>query len=83
MYKLTIVLVFFLLLLGCQTKLDKAGYRHAADLTAWRELARYSNIELSYWGLTITANIQVVEGTGGRTMSSKILNYHQLMVIQI
>ncbi|MBU2917116.1 hypothetical protein KO505_03950 [Psychrosphaera sp. F3M07] len=65
MYKLTIVLVFFLLLLGCQTKLDKAGYRHAADITAWRELARYSNIELSYWGLTITANIQVVEGTEG------------------
>ena len=74
MYKLFIVLLI-LTLLGCESRLDKAGYDHARDVIAWRELANYTNSELYFFGVTISASIQLEEtpdGTSYRLLNIKL-----------
>jgi hypothetical protein len=67
-YKYAFVL-FSLLFIGCQSKLDKIGQEHAKEVTKWQELARYAGNELKYLGLTVTAGVQVNQGPEGTSYS--------------
>jgi hypothetical protein len=67
-YKYAFVL-FSLLFVGCQSKLDKIGQEHAKEVVKWQELARYAGNELKYLGLTVTAGVQVNQGPEGTSYS--------------
>jgi hypothetical protein len=67
-YKYAFVL-FSLLFIGCQSKLDKIGQEHAKEVMKWQELARYAGNELKYLGLTVTAGVQVNQNPEGTSYS--------------
>ncbi len=62
-------MLFSLLFVGCQSKLDKIGQEHAKEVVKWQELARYAGNELKYLGLTVTAGVQVNQGPEGTSYS--------------
>jgi hypothetical protein len=58
-----------LVIVGCQSKLDKIGQEHAKEVMKWQELARYAGNELKYLGLTVTAGVQVNQNPEGTSYS--------------
>jgi hypothetical protein len=62
-------ILFCLLFVGCQSKIEKIGQQHAEEVLKWQELARYAGNELKYLGLTVTAGVQINQSAEGTTYS--------------
>jgi hypothetical protein len=62
-------LLLILLLLGCQSSLNKIGQEHAKEVLKWQELARYAGNELKYLGLTVTTGVQINQSAGQTSYS--------------
>lgn len=62
-------LLLSLVIVGCQSKLDKIGQEHAEEVMKWQELARYAGNELKYVGLTVTAGVQISQSAEGTSYS--------------
>jgi hypothetical protein len=62
-------IIFCLLFVGCQSKIEKIGQQHAEEVLKWQELARYAGNELKYLGLTVTAGVQINQSAEGTTYS--------------
>lgn len=63
------LLIFSLLFIGCQSKIEKIGQEHAEEVVKWQELARYAGNELKYLGLTVTAGVQISQNGDETTYS--------------
>jgi hypothetical protein len=67
-FKYTFIL-FILLFVGCQSKLEMIGQEHAKEVLKWQELARFAGNELKYLGLTVTAGVQINQKPEGTSYS--------------
>ena len=64
-----IFVLLSLLIIGCQSGLQKIGSEHAKEVEKWQELARYAGNELKALDLTITAGVQINHSPQGTSYS--------------
>jgi len=64
-------LIFTISLFSCQSQLDIAGEEHKTAAEKWYALANYTQSDLTKFGVTITAQLSVVE----ETQTFKLTNF--------